>query len=152
MKGKVCLCAFRKFLSEIVLRIKTSILLIFLLFILSGCWLKGSGNSEMSLKRITPKMEKQMSYLLDKGCDEEYQYLDPDMAMLYSFLPGGGQFYAGEQKKGILYLLSSPLIFPYLASFKDAQNSVDYYNFKYTIKFCAKKLGVFRKIKPKTFN
>ena len=118
-----------------------------MLFILSGCWLKGSGNSEMSLKRITPKMEKQMSYLLDKGCDEEYQYLDPDMAMLYSFLPGGGQFYAGEQKKGILYLLSSPLIFPYLASFKDAQNSVDYYNFKYTIKFCAKKLGVFRKIK-----
>ena len=152
MKGRVCLCAFRKFLSEIVLRIKTSILLIFLLFILSGCWLKGSGNSEMSLKRITPKMEKQMSYLLDKGCDEEYQYLDPDMAMLYSFLPGGGQFYAGEQKKGILYLLSSPLIFPYLASFKDAQNSVDYYNFKYTIKFCAKKFGVFRKIKPKTFN
>ena len=152
MKGRVCLCAFRKFLSEIVLRIKTSILLIFLLFILSGCWLKGSGNSEMSLKRITPKMEKQMSYLLDKGCDEEYQYLDPDMAMLYSFLPGGGQFYAGEQKKGILYLLSSPLIFPYLVSFKDAQNSVDYYNFKYTIKFCAKKLGVFRKIKPKTFN
>ena len=152
MKGRVCLCAFRKFLSEIVLRIKTSILLIFLLFILSGCWLKGSGNSEMSLKRITPKMEKQMSYLLDKGCDEEYQYLDPDIAMLYSFLPGGGQFYAGEQKKGILYLLSSPLIFPYLASFKDAQNSVDYYNFKYTIKFCAKKLGVFRKIKPKTFN
>ena len=152
MKGRVCLCAFRKFLSEIILRIKTSILLIFLLFILSGCWLKGSGNSEMSLKRITPKMEKQMSYLLDKGCDEEYQYLDPDMAMLYSFLPGGGQFYAGEQKKGILYLLSSPLIFPYLASFKDAQNSVDYYNFKYTIKFCAKKLGVFRKIKPKTFN
>ena len=114
--------------------------------------MKGSGNSEMSLKRITPKMEKQMSYLLDKGCDEEYQYLDPDMAMLYSFLPGGGQFYAGEQKKGILYLLSSPLIFPYLASFKDAQNSVDYYNFKYTIKFCAKKLGIFRKIKPKTFN
>ena len=106
----------------------------------------------MSLKRITPKMEKQMSYLLDKGCDEEYQYLDPDMAMLYSFLPGGGQFYVGEQKKGILYLLSSPLIFPYLASFKDAQNSVDYYNFKYTIKFCAKKLGIFRKIKPKTFN
>ena len=148
----VCSCAFRKFLSEIILRIKISILLIFLLFFLSGCWLKGSGNSEMSLKRITPKMEKQMSYLLDKGCDEEYQYLDPDMAMLYSFLPGGGQFYAGEQKKGILYLLSSPLILPYLVSFKDAQNSVDYYNFKYTIKFCAKKLGVFRKIKPKTFN
>ena len=141
-----------KFLSEIILRTKISILLIFSLVFLSGCWLKGTGNSGMALKRITPKMEKQMAFLLDKGCDEEYQYLDPDMAMLYSFLPGGGQFYAGEQKKGILYLISSPLIFPYLASFKDAQNSVDYYNFKYTIKFCAKKLGVFRKIKPKTFN
>ena len=134
------------------MRTKISILLIFSLVFLSGCWLKGTGNSGMALKRITPKMEKQMAFLLDKGCDEEYQYLDPDMAMLYSFLPGGGQFYTGEQKKGILYLLSSPLIFPYLASFKDAQNSVDYYNFKYTIKFCAKKLGVFRKIKPKTFN
>ena len=53
----------------------------------------------MALKRITPKMEKQMAFLLDKGCDVEYQYLDPDLAMLYSFLPGGGQFYAGEQKK-----------------------------------------------------
>jgi len=123
------------------LRIKISILLIFLSFFLSGCWLKGAGNSEMSLKRITPKMEKQMSYLLDKGCNEEYQYLDPDIAMLYSFLPGGGQFYAGEQKKGILYLLSSPLIFPY-----------HYYNFKYTIKFCAQKLGLVRQIKPKTLN
>ena len=106
----------------------------------------------MALKRITPKMEKQMAYLLDKGCDEEYQYLDPDMAMLYSFLPGGGQFYVGEQKKGLLYLLSSPLIFPYLASFKDAQNSVDYYNFKYTIKFCAQKLGFVRRVKPKALD
>jgi len=152
LKGRVCSCAFRKFLSEIILPIKISILLIFSTFFLSGCWLKGAGNSEMSLKRITPKMEKQMSYLLDKGCNEEYQYLDPDMAMLYSFLPGGGQFYAGEQKKGILYLLSAPLIFPYLVSFEDAQNSVDYYNFKYTIKFCAQKLGLVRRIKPKTLN
>ena len=139
---------FVKFLSEIILRIKISILLIFSSVFFSGCWLRGTGNSEMALKRITPKMEKQMAYLLDKGCDEEYQYLDPDMAMLYSFLPGGGQFYAGEQKKGIFYLISSPLIFPYLASFKDAQNSVDYYNFKYTIKFCAQKLGFVRRVKP----
>ena len=104
----------------------------------------------MAFKRITPKMEKQMAYLLDKGCNEEYQYLDPDMAMLYSFLPGGGQFYAGEKKKGVLYLLSAPFIFPYLASFKDAQNSVDYYNFKYTIKFCAQKLGFVKRTKSKT--
>ena len=101
----------------------------------------------MAFKRITPKMEKQMEYLLSKGCNEEYQYLDPDIAMLYSLLPGGGQFYTGEKEKGILYLVSSPFIFPYLTSFKDAQNSVDYYNFKYTIKFCAQKLDLFRKLK-----
>jgi len=104
----------------------------------------------MAFKRITPKMEKQMAYLLTKGCGEEYQYLDPDIAMLYSFLPGGGQFYAGENKKGFIYLLSSPFIFPYLVSFKDAQNSVDYFNFKYTIKFCAQKLGFVRRSKSKT--
>jgi len=137
-----------KFLSEIILRIKIGMLLILSAIFLSGCWLKGTGNSGMAFKRITPKMEKQMTYLLKKGCKEEYQYLDPDMAMLYSFLPGGGQFYAGEKKKGILYFLSTPFIFPYLASFKDAQNSVDYYNFKYTINFCAKKLGFAKRSKP----
>ena len=99
----------------------------------------------MAFKRITPKMEKQMEYLMDRGCVEEYRYLDPDIAMLYSFLPGGGQFYVGEKRKGIFYLASSPFIIPYLISFKDAQNSVDYYNFKYTIEFCAQKLGLIRK-------
>jgi len=99
----------------------------------------------MAFKRITPKMEKQMEYLLTKGCNEEYQYLDPNIAMLYSLLPGGGQFYTGENQKGILYLMSSPFIFPYFVSFEDAQNSVDFYNFKYTIKFCAQKLGLVRK-------
>ncbi len=143
-----CLCLVSKFLSEIILRIKIGMLLILSAIFLSGCWLKGTGNSGMAFKRITPKMEKQMTYLLKKGCKEEYQYLDPDMAMLYSFLPGGGQFYAGEKKKGILYFLSTPFIFPYLASFKDAQNSVDYYNFKYTINFCAKKLGFAKRSKP----
>ena len=130
-----------------MLRIRIGVLFILFLVSLSGCWLKGTGNSGMAFKRITPKMEKQMEYLLGKGCNEEYQYLDPAIAMLYSFLPGGGQFYTGEKKKGILYLVSSPFIFPYLTSFKDAQNSVDYYNFKYTIKFCAQKLGLARKTK-----
>ena len=136
-----------KFLGEIILRIRIGISLILFSVSLSGCWLKGTGNSEMAFKRITPRMEKQMTYLIKKGCNEEYQYLDPDIAMLYSFLPGGGQFYAGEKKKGILYLFSAPFILPYLTSFKDAQNSVDYYNFKYTIKFCAQKLGLTRKSK-----
>ena len=131
------------------MRIKIGLMLILSSFVLSGCWLKGTGSKGMSSKRITPKMEKQMAYLLNKGCNEEYEYLDPDLAMLYSFLPGGGQFYTGEKKKGVLYLLSAPLIFPYLASFKDAQNSVDYYNFKYTISFCAQKLGFVRRVNPK---
>ena len=73
----------------------------------------------MAFKRITPKMEKQMEYLLSKGCDEEYQYLDPDIAMLYSFLPGGGQFYTGEKKKGIFYIVSSPFFFPYITHMKE---------------------------------
>ena len=127
------------------MRIIISISLILFTVSLSGCWLKGTGGSGMAHKRITPKMEKQMTYLLNKGCSEEKYYLDPGIAMLYSLIPGGGQFYVGEKKKGILYLLSSPLIFPYLTSFKDAQNSVDYYNFRYTIKFCAEKLGLLRK-------
>ena len=127
------------------MRIIISISLILFTVSLSGCWLKGTAGSGMAHKRITPKMEKQMTYLLNKGCSEEKYYLDPGIAMLYSLIPGGGQFYVGEKKKGILYLLSSPLIFPYLTSFKDAQNSVDYYNFRYTIKFCAEKLGLLRK-------
>ncbi len=127
------------------MRIIIGISLILFSVFLSGCWLKGTGSAGMAYKRITPKMEKQMTYLLNKGCSEEQYYLDPDIAMLYSLIPGGGQFYVGEKKKGILYLLSSPLIFPYLTSFKDAQNSVDYYNFRYTIKFCAEKLGLLRK-------
>lgn len=126
------------------MRIIISILLILFMVSLSGCWLKGTGGSGMAHKRITPKMEKQMTYLLNKGCSEEQYYLDPDIAMLYSLIPGGGQFYVGEKKKGILYLLSSPFILPYLTSFKDAQNSVDYYNFRYTIKFCAEKLGLLK--------
>lgn len=93
-------------------------------------------------------MEARMEYLMRKGCREEREYLNPDVAWLYSVLPGGGQFYAGETGKGLMYLLSSPLILPYIVSFEDAQNSVDYYNFKYTIYFCAKKLGLFPKPKP----
>lgn len=126
-------------------RIRLCILLIFLALSLSGCWLKGTGNSGMAFKRITPQMEKRMEYLLAKGCRDEREYLNPEVAMLYSLLPGGGQFYTGETGKGFVYLLSFPFIVPYLVSFQDAQNSVDYYNFKYTIRFCMKKLRLFRK-------
>lgn len=111
-----------------------------ILFFLSGCWLKGGGGSPLGFKKITPKMENEMEQLIQAGCDKEYQYYDRDIAFLYSMIPGGGQWYTGEKDKAWLYLLSSPLIVPYIVSFQDAQNSVDYYNFKYTAKFCKSKL------------
>jgi len=111
-----------------------------ILFFLSGCWLKGGAGSPLGFKQITPKMENEMERLIQAGCDKEYQYYDRDIAFLYSMIPGGGQWYTGEKDKAWLYLLSSPLIVPYIVSFQDAQNSVDYYNFKYTAKFCKSKL------------
>ncbi len=115
-----------------------------ILFFLSGCWLKGGG-SPMGFKRITPSMEREMEQLIQAGCDKEYQYYDRDIAFLYSMIPGGGQWYTGEKDKAWLYLLSSPLIVPYIVSFQDAQNSVDYYNFRYTAKFCKSKYKMAKK-------
>ena len=115
------------------------------LFFLSGCWGKGGAGSPMKFKRITPTMEKEMESLIEAGCDREYQYFERDVAFLYSMIPGGGQWYTGEKDKAWFYLLSSPLIIPYIVSFQDAQNSVDYYNFKYTAKFCRSKFRAAKK-------
>jgi hypothetical protein len=124
---------------------------VFILFYLSGCWTKGRGGSPMKFKRITPTMEKEMESLIEAGCDREYQYFKRDVAFLYSMIPGGGQWYTGEKDKAWFYLLSSPLIIPYIVSFQDAQNSVDYYNFKYTTKFCKSKFRVAKKmVDPKS--
>jgi len=121
------------------------------LFFLSGCWVKGGAGSPMKFKRITPTMEREMESLIKAGCDREYQYFDRDVAFLYSMIPGGGQWYTGEKDKAWFYLLSSPLIIPYIVSFQDAQNSVDYYNFKYTTKFCKSKFRVAKKmVDPKS--
>ena len=120
------------------------------LFFLSGCWGKGGAGSPMKFKRITPTMEKEMESLIEAGCDREYPYFERDVAFLYSLIPGGGQWYTGEKDKAWFYLLSSPLIIPYIVSFQDAQNSVDYYNFKYTAKFCKSKFRMAKKmIDPK---
>ncbi|MBM15870.1 MAG: hypothetical protein CMH75_07265 [Nitrospina sp.] len=116
-----------------------------ILFFLSGCWLKAGTGSPMGFKRITPSMEKEMEQLINAGCDKEYQYYDREIAFLYSIIPGGGQWYTGEKEKAWLYLLSSPLIVPYIVSFQDAQNSVDYYNFRYTAKFCKSKFKIAKK-------
>ena len=118
---------------------------VIILFFLSGCWGKGGAGSPMKFKRITPTMEKEMESLIEAGCDREYQYFERDVAFLYSMIPGGGQWYTGEKDKAWFYLLSSPLIIPYIVSFQDAQNSVDYYNFKYTAKFCRSKFRVVKK-------
>jgi hypothetical protein len=121
------------------------------LFFLSGCSGKGGSGSPMKFKRITPAMEMEMESLIKAGCDREYEYFERDVAFLYSMIPGGGQWYTGEKDKALFYLLSSPLIIPYIISFQDAQNSVDYYNFKYTAKFCKSKFRVAKKmIDPKS--
>ncbi len=111
-----------------------------MVFLFSACGVKGGGHSPLLFKRITPEMETEMEELIQKGCDKEYEYYDRDIAMLYSLIPGGGQWYTGETRKAWIYLMSFPLIVPYIVSFQDAQNSVDYYNFRYTAHFCKIKL------------
>ena len=117
------------------------IALILALFLsLSACMTGGSRpNQALGFKQITPALQNEMSYYIKKGCDREYRYFEPEVAQLYSILPGGAQFYMGETQKGWMYALSSPLIIPYIISFQDAQNSVDYYNFRYTLKYCRDK-------------
>ena len=110
-----------------------------MVFLFSGCGVKGGGHSPLLFKRITPEMEAEMEELIQKGCTKEYEYFDRDIAMLYSLIPGGGQWYTGETRKAWIYLMSFPLIVPYIVSFQDAQNSVDYYNFRYTAHFCKTK-------------
>jgi len=120
-------------------------------FFLCGCSGKSGSGSPMKFKRITPAMEMEMESLIEAGCDREYEYFERDVAFLYSIIPGGGQWYTGEKDKAWFYLLSSPLIIPYIVSFQDAQNSVDYYNFKYTSKFCKSKFRVAKKmVDPKS--
>ena len=116
-----------------------------MVFFLSACGIKGGGKSPLHFKRITPAMESEMEELISEGCNQEHEYFDRDIAMLYSLIPGGGQWYTGETRKAWIYLVSFPLIVPYIVSFQDAQNSVDYYNFKYTAKFCRSKFKVAKK-------
>ena len=125
------------------------IIFVFISGFVSGCWVKGRSDSGLRFKRITPGMMSQMDRLIDLGCDNEVEYFNRDVAMLYSILPGGGQFYTGETQKGFMYMFSSPFIIPYIVSFQDAQNSVDYYNFRYTIHFCSKKLKISKRTKPR---
>ena len=127
------------------------ILVVGMVFFLSACGIKGGGKSPLRFKQITPAMEMEMEALIEEGCDKEYEFFDRDIAMLYSLIPGGGQWYTGETRKAWLYLMSFPLIVPYIVSFQDAQNSVDYYNFKYTTKFCKSKFRVAKKmVDPKS--
>ena len=71
--------------------------------------------------------------------------------MLYSVIPGGGQWYTGETRKAWIYLMSFPLIVPYIISFQDAQNSVDYYNFRYTAHFSKTKFQTAEVLKDKGY-
>lgn len=98
-------------------------------------------------KQITPVMEVQMRELRAQGCTGNYEILDSEVAFLYSLIPGGGQFYTGETKKAWWYLFGTVLIVPYFISFDDAQNTVDYLNFRYTIDYCTEKLRLVREVK-----
>ena len=119
--------------------------MVVMVFSLAACGIKGGGHSPLVFKRITPAMEMEMEALIERGCNQEYKYFDRDIAMLYSLIPGGGQWYTGETRKAWIYLVSFPLIIPYVVSFQDAQNSVDYYNFRYTTHFCKNKLKMAEK-------
>ncbi len=123
------------------------ILVVGMVFFLSACGIKGGGNSPLRFKQITPAMEMEMEALIQEGCDKEHEFFDRDIAMLYSLIPGGGQWYTGETRKAWIYLVSAPLIIPYIVSFQDAQNSVDYYNFRYTAHFCKTKFQVTEELK-----
>jgi len=122
-----------------------------MVFFLSACGIKGGGRSPLMFKHVTPAMETEMEQLIENGCDKEYQYYDRDIAMLYSVIPGGGQWYTGETRKAWIYLMSFPLIVPYIISFQDAQNSVDYYNFRYTAHFCKTKFQTAEMLKDKVY-
>lgn len=117
-----------------------------MVFFLVACGIKGGSQSPLRFKQITPAMEMEMKKLIQEGGDREYEYFDRDIALLYSLIPGGGQWYTGETRKAWIYLMSFPLIVPYIVSFQDAQNSVDYYNFRYTAHFCKSKLKVTQKM------
>ena len=122
-----------------------------MVFFLSACAIKGGGRSPLMFKHVTPAMETEMEQLIESGCDKEYEYFDRDIAMLYSVIPGGGQWYTGETRKAWIYLMSFPLIVPYIISFQDAQNSVDYYNFRYTAHFCKTKFQTAEVLKDKGY-
>jgi len=122
-----------------------------MVFFLSACGIKGGGRSPLMFKHVTPAMETEMEQLIENGCDKEYQYYDRNIAMLYSVIPGGGQWYTGETRKAWIYLISFPLIVPYIISFQDAQNSVDYYNFRYTAHFCKTKFQTAEMLKDKVY-
>lgn len=126
-----------------------AVLVIVGLVFLTGCEslrLSERTKADLKFKKITPKMELQMADLKKRGCQGGGSLLDKDLAQMYSIIPGGGQFYTGETKKGFYYLFGSILIVPYFASFPDAQNSVDYYNFQYDIDYCQEKLRLARQM------
>ena len=97
-------------------------------------------------------MEIQLQDLMVKGCNPDYEMLENDTAYLYSIIPGGGQLYAGEPKKALMYALGSILIVPYFISFQDAQSSVDYRNLQYSIDYCKKKLRLLKRMERRAKN
>lgn len=126
-----------------------SSMLMVILVTAPGCGTLEEIGPDWKHKQVTPIMEVQMNYLLEQGCDQEYEIYDKDLAFLYSVIPGGGQFYTGDYKRGFWYLIASAFVLPYFASFEDAQHGVDYHNLKYTIDFCRQRLKLTQKLKER---
>ncbi len=104
---------------------------------------KGLSN-DLEIKRITPSMKVRMGEMEDAGCIEKEIVKSPEISRTIALFPGGGQFYNGEPLKGMYYLATSILILPYIVSFKDAAQTVEYLNFKHTLEFCEEKMRVAR--------
>ncbi len=101
-------------------------------------------SEDLQIKRITPEMKIKMAELEAAGCEERFQVKDPGMAKTLAIFPGGGQFYNEEPLKGLYYMGTSIFLIPYIASFKDAEQTREYLNFQSSIHFCEEQLRVLK--------
>lgn len=101
-------------------------------------------SEDLQIKRITPEMKIKMAELEAAGCEDKFQVKDPGMAKTLAVFPGGGQFYNEEPLKGLYYMGTSLFILPYIASFKDAEQTREYLNFQSSIHYCEEQLRVLK--------
>ncbi|GEM_PF-524292 len=101
-------------------------------------------SEDLQIKRITPEMKIKMAELEAAGCQDKFQMKDPGMAKTLAIFPGGGQFYNEEPLKALYYMGTSLFLIPYIASFKDAEQTREYLNFQSSIHYCEEELRVLK--------